>query len=279
MPRHRGQRHVERLGELTHRGRAGGQPRQHGAAGRIGQCLRRSGRAHPYLTNYVKYKTVKPPVKSITCHVIRRPGSLSAFLGARALENLMQRREGYGVYVHPERLGMERIYRVDGAKVLTSAFAGGPWDPKLQHARRPPRWSRAVEGCPRPADARRPPDRRSAAAGAGRAARDRDRGGPRGPQDPAGRGPPHGERQGIRSRHVAAHPPPRSAPCRPRVLPAARPARARDGPRAAHPGHGRRRSASGMSARIVRGKWGKPGPAAVWFRSTGRWSGARRSRR
>jgi hypothetical protein len=32
---------------------------------------------------------------------------------------------------------MEAIYRVDGAKVLTSAFAGGPWDPKLQHGAAP----------------------------------------------------------------------------------------------------------------------------------------------
>ena len=28
---------------------------------------------------------------------------------------------------------MEAIYRVEGANVETSAFAGGPWDPKLQH--------------------------------------------------------------------------------------------------------------------------------------------------
>jgi len=32
---------------------------------------------------------------------------------------------------------MEAIYRVDGANVLTSAFAGGPWDPKLQHGAAP----------------------------------------------------------------------------------------------------------------------------------------------
>jgi hypothetical protein len=32
---------------------------------------------------------------------------------------------------------MEAIYRVDGANVETSAFAGGPWDPKLQHGAAP----------------------------------------------------------------------------------------------------------------------------------------------
>jgi len=32
---------------------------------------------------------------------------------------------------------MEAIYRVEGANVQTSAFAGGPWDPKLQHGAAP----------------------------------------------------------------------------------------------------------------------------------------------
>jgi hypothetical protein len=32
---------------------------------------------------------------------------------------------------------MEAIYRVEGASVETSAFAGGPWDPKLQHGAAP----------------------------------------------------------------------------------------------------------------------------------------------
>jgi hypothetical protein len=32
---------------------------------------------------------------------------------------------------------MEAIYRVDGAIAETSAFAGGPWDPKLQHGAAP----------------------------------------------------------------------------------------------------------------------------------------------
>jgi len=32
---------------------------------------------------------------------------------------------------------MEAIYRVDGESVETSAFAGGPWDPKLQHGAAP----------------------------------------------------------------------------------------------------------------------------------------------
>src|SRR5437899_2414957 len=32
---------------------------------------------------------------------------------------------------------MEAIYRVDGANVLTSALAGGPWDTKLQHGAAP----------------------------------------------------------------------------------------------------------------------------------------------
>ena len=32
---------------------------------------------------------------------------------------------------------MEAIYRVEGAKVVTSAFAGGPWDPRLQHGAAP----------------------------------------------------------------------------------------------------------------------------------------------
>src|SRR5437899_9227381 len=46
---------------------------------------------------------------------------------------------------------MEAIYRVEGAKVLTSAFAGGPWDPKLQHGAAPSSlicW--AVEQLPSP---------------------------------------------------------------------------------------------------------------------------------
>jgi acyl-Coa thioesterase superfamily protein/acyl-CoA thioesterase superfamily protein len=46
---------------------------------------------------------------------------------------------------------MEAIYRVDGAKILTSAFAGGPWDPKLQHGAAPASligW--AVEQLPSP---------------------------------------------------------------------------------------------------------------------------------
>ena len=32
---------------------------------------------------------------------------------------------------------MEAIYRVEGANVDTSAFAGGPWDPRLQHGAAP----------------------------------------------------------------------------------------------------------------------------------------------
>src|SRR5258708_16824648 len=32
---------------------------------------------------------------------------------------------------------MEAIYRVDGADVETSAAAGGPWDPRLQHGAAP----------------------------------------------------------------------------------------------------------------------------------------------
>jgi len=46
---------------------------------------------------------------------------------------------------------MEAIYRVDGATAETSAFAGGPWDPKLQHGAAPSSlicW--AVERLPSP---------------------------------------------------------------------------------------------------------------------------------
>jgi hypothetical protein len=46
---------------------------------------------------------------------------------------------------------MEAIYRVEGANVETSAFAGGPWDPKLQHGAAPSSlicW--AVEQLPSP---------------------------------------------------------------------------------------------------------------------------------
>jgi hypothetical protein len=46
---------------------------------------------------------------------------------------------------------MEAIYRVDDATVETSAFAGGPWDPKLQHGAAPSSlicW--AVENLPSP---------------------------------------------------------------------------------------------------------------------------------
>src|SRR5258708_32814232 len=46
---------------------------------------------------------------------------------------------------------MEAIYRVDGADVETSAAAGGPWDPKLQHGAAPSSlicW--AVERLPSP---------------------------------------------------------------------------------------------------------------------------------
>jgi hypothetical protein len=47
---------------------------------------------------------------------------------------------------------MEAIYRVEGASVKTSAFAGGPWDPRLQHGAAPSSlicW--AVERLPAPA--------------------------------------------------------------------------------------------------------------------------------
>jgi hypothetical protein len=46
---------------------------------------------------------------------------------------------------------MEAIYRVDGATIETSASAGGPWDPKLQHGAAPSSlicW--AVERLPSP---------------------------------------------------------------------------------------------------------------------------------
>src|SRR5260370_5645277 len=50
---------------------------------------------------------------------------------------------------------MEAIYRVDGAKVLTSAFAGGPWDPKLQHGAAPSSLiCCAIERLPSPAPMR-----------------------------------------------------------------------------------------------------------------------------
>ena len=50
---------------------------------------------------------------------------------------------------------MEPIYRVEGATAETSAFAGGPWDPKLQHGAAPSSlicW--AVERLPAPAPMR-----------------------------------------------------------------------------------------------------------------------------
>ena len=50
---------------------------------------------------------------------------------------------------------MEPIYRVEGATADTSAFAGGPWDPKLQHGAAPSSlicW--AVERLPAPAPMR-----------------------------------------------------------------------------------------------------------------------------
>ena len=46
---------------------------------------------------------------------------------------------------------MEAIYSVDGPTAETSAFAGGPWDPKLQHGAAPSSlicW--AVENLPSP---------------------------------------------------------------------------------------------------------------------------------
>jgi hypothetical protein len=46
---------------------------------------------------------------------------------------------------------MEAIYRIEGATIETSAFAGGPWDPKLQHGAAPSSlicW--AVERLPSP---------------------------------------------------------------------------------------------------------------------------------
>jgi hypothetical protein len=46
---------------------------------------------------------------------------------------------------------MESIYRVEGAVAHTSALAGGPWDPKLQHGAAPAAlicW--AVERLPSP---------------------------------------------------------------------------------------------------------------------------------
>jgi hypothetical protein len=50
---------------------------------------------------------------------------------------------------------MEPIYRVEGTTAETSAFAGGPWDPKLQHGAAPSSlicW--AVERLPAPAPMR-----------------------------------------------------------------------------------------------------------------------------
>src|SRR3954471_12248847 len=50
---------------------------------------------------------------------------------------------------------MEPIYRVEGATAETSAFAGGPWNPKLQHGAAPSSlicW--AVERLPSPAPMR-----------------------------------------------------------------------------------------------------------------------------
>src|SRR6478672_4677072 len=49
------------------------------------------------------------------------------------------------------RIRMEAIYRVDGVTAATSAHAGGPWDPKLQHGAAPSSlicW--AVERLPSP---------------------------------------------------------------------------------------------------------------------------------
>src|SRR5947209_15126337 len=46
---------------------------------------------------------------------------------------------------------MEAIYKAEGATIHTSAFAGGPWDPKLQHGAAPASlicW--AVEQLPSP---------------------------------------------------------------------------------------------------------------------------------
>ena len=46
---------------------------------------------------------------------------------------------------------MEAIYKVEGTTIETSAFAGGPWDPRLQHGAAPSSlicW--AVEQLPAP---------------------------------------------------------------------------------------------------------------------------------
>jgi hypothetical protein len=45
--------------------------------------------------------------------------------------------DSYESAPHTELKRMESIYRVEGALAETSAFAGGPWSPKLQHGAAP----------------------------------------------------------------------------------------------------------------------------------------------
>jgi len=164
---------------------------------------------------------------------------------------------------------MDYVFRVDGNRATATPFAAGPWDPAMQHggapsalvaraaerfpAERPMRVARLTVDLLRPVpvgaldietevirEGRKIQLLQVRLLAAGKECvrasvlKLRDE-----PQDL----PPH---EGFRP--LAFEPPPEDEPRLP-------------GFGASH-GFG-----SGMSARIVRGEWGKPGPAAVWFRA------------
>lgn len=164
---------------------------------------------------------------------------------------------------------MEAIYRVDGANIETSAFAGGPWDPGLQHGAAPSSlicW--AVERLPSPVPMR-----------VGRLTVDLMRPVPVGPlaveteilregrkiQLVAARllaGGKEVVRATILRIRKLAEALPIDAPSPPLDLPPPE-----SGDDAMAGAMSNTPFLSGLSARNVKGAFGRPGPAAIWYRA------------
>ena len=163
---------------------------------------------------------------------------------------------------------MDAIYRVDGNRVVTSPNAAGPWDPR--HAAR---LGAGVAGgmggrgdSDAGADADRARHHRPDAPGAGGAADARDRSAARGAQDPALRGQAVGRRRRRGRRHRAQDQDAGVDACR-RTSRTCRssfpdPIRSRE----ETPDFSGSPFVTGISMRAARGRFGVPGPGAIWYR-------------
>lgn len=163
----------------------------------------------------------------------------------------------------------EYVFRLDGARVTATPFSAGPWDPTMQHGGAPSALvARAAERFPSARPMR-----------VARMTVDLMRPAPVGILDIETEVLREGRKiqllqvrlladgkECVRASVLKLRDEPQDLPDHAGFRPLTFEAPPEDEPRL--PGFGANQGfGSGMSTRLVRGEWGKPGPAAVWFRA------------